>query len=209
MRVTVFVEGGGQSKDLRTRCREGFHNFLSKAVAHGRSPKIVACGSRSDAFDRFKTAVSQGSSGEYLLLVDSEDVVSAATVWQHVGHRPDDNWECPDGAREEDLHFMAVCMESWLVADAESLSGFYSDHFHAARLPPTDNLETVDKATILQTLRSATRDTTKGEYAKGKVSFAALGALDINTVRKRMPYCERFAARLISDQPENPVDAPT
>lgn len=209
MRVTVFVEGGGQSKDLRTRCREGFHNFLSKAVAHGRSPKIVACGSRYEAYDRFKTAMSQRSSGEYLLLVDSEDVVSVAEVWEHVRQRSGDNWERPDGAREEHLHFMAVCMESWLVADGESLSEFYSDQFHASRLPQTDNLETVDKATVLQALRFATRDTKKGEYAKGKVSFAALGALDISTVRKRMPYCERFVASLSSAEPEKPVDAPT
>ena len=208
MSITVFVEGGGQSKDLRTRCREGFHNFLSSAVAPGRSPKIVACGSRYDAFDRFKTAMSQASSGECLLLVDSEDVVRSQEVWEHVRCRPGDNWVRPDGARAEDLHFMAVCMESWLVADTESLSVFYRDHFHASRLPQTDNLETVDKATVLQALRSATRETTKGEYAKGKVSFAALGALDIDTVRKRMSYCERFAARLTSDQPERPANAP-
>lgn len=209
MSITVFVEGGGQSKDLRTRCREGFHNFLSNAVAPGRSPKIVACGSRSDAFDRFKTAMSEGSSGEFVLLVDSEDVVRSPEVWEHVRLRSGDNWERPDGAREVDLHFMAVCMESWLVADAESLSDFYSDRFHASRLPQADNLEIVDRVTVLQALRSATRDTTKGEYAKGKMSFAALGALDINIVRKRMSYCERFAARLTSAEPEKPVNAPT
>lgn len=76
MSITVYVEGGGTSKDLRTRCREAFHNFLASAGLRGRFPRIVACGSRSDAFDRFRTAVSHNASESCLLLVDSEEPIT-------------------------------------------------------------------------------------------------------------------------------------
>ena len=45
----IYVEGGGDAKDLRTRCREGFHKLLENAGFTGRVPRIVASGSRNEA----------------------------------------------------------------------------------------------------------------------------------------------------------------
>ena len=197
MTWTVFVEGGGKSKDLRTRCRDGFAQFLGRLNLADRRPKIVACGTRADAFNRLRIALENQATGSYLLLVDSETVVSAGvSVWKHVREREGDNWQRPVNARDEHLHFMAVCMESWLVADVESLGKFYGKNFRSNRLPQTAALESVDKDTILSALRSATRDTAKGEYSKGKISFAALGAIDVSVVGQRMSFCKRFTQQL-------------
>ena len=197
MSTTVFVEGGGQSKDLRTRCRQGFHEFLDSAMPAGRMPRFVACGSRKDAFDRFCTAISHDPCGAYMLLVDSEDVCQPdVTRWQHVKQRSGDGWDVPSGATDDHLHFMAVCMESWLIADPSSLARFYAKGFEAGQLPETVDLETVEKATVFDSLQRATRATVKGEYSKGKVSFAALGSLDVTTVSSRMPHCRRFVDHL-------------
>ena len=197
MTWTVFVEGGGKSKDLRTRCREGFAQFLGRLNLEGGRPKIVACGTRADAFKRLCIALDGDATESYLLLVDSEAVVSAGVpVWKHVCEREGDNWPRPVNARDEHLHFMAVCMESWLVADVESLGKFYGKNFRSNPLPQTAALESVDKDTIMSALRSATRDTAKGEYSKGKISFAALGAIKASVVSKRMSFCGRFAKEL-------------
>ena len=45
----LYVEGGGDSKVLRTACRRGFSEFLAKAGLQGHMPRIVACGGRSQA----------------------------------------------------------------------------------------------------------------------------------------------------------------
>lgn len=199
MSITVFVEGGGKGKDLRTRCREGFSRFLEKLDLGGRRPKIVACGSRTDAFYRLCIALGSDSGQSYLLLVDSEDVVPAGlSPWQHVNARVEDKWQRPANATDDHLHFMAVCMEAWLVADVESLARFYGRDFKSDSLPMAGETESVDKTTIMSTLRSATRDTTRGKYSKGKISFAALGAIDVAIVQQRMSFCKRFVRQLLT-----------
>lgn len=200
MSMYVYIEGGGSSKDLRARCREGFHDFLRKALGHRRKPRIVACGSRWEAFDDFKTKLrTKGTDDACLLLVDSEDVLQPdVPVWAHVRSREGDRWERPDGAQDDDLHFMAVCMESWLIADTDSLSLFFGDGFQCNALPTREDLENVPKHDVLRALQRATRATRKGEYRKGKLSFQALATVDASLVAKRMGYCRRFVARLTS-----------
>ena len=50
----IYMEGGG-SRDLDARCREGMKRLLDNTGFRGRQPRIVACGSRSDAYKDFKT----------------------------------------------------------------------------------------------------------------------------------------------------------
>jgi hypothetical protein len=127
-------------------------------------------------------------------------VLAAEVVpWRHVKQRPGDGWDAPAGAMDQHLHFMVVCMESWLIADPSSLATFYGKGFDATQLPKTKDLETVEKARVFECLRRATRDTAKGEYNKGRISFAALGAIDVHTVSARMPHCRRFIESLSSD----------
>jgi hypothetical protein len=95
----LYVEGGGDSKLLRTECRTGFSTFLEKAGLGGAMPRIVACGSRGEAYNKFCTAVGQGQKA--FLLVDSEspvDVEHAAgepetwKPWEHLRRRTGDGW---------------------------------------------------------------------------------------------------------------------
>jgi hypothetical protein len=108
---------------LRTRCREGFRGFLEKAGFEGNLPRIVACGGRRSAYDRFKTACDQGETG--LLLIDSEDTVSVNSPWEYLASRPDDGFSKPPNVSDDHCHLMVVCMESWFLADKEALSEFF------------------------------------------------------------------------------------
>ena len=66
--VELYVEGGGDSAALRTACRQGFTQFITNAGI-GQRPRVVACGSRRDAYDSYCTAVANGE--DAVLLVDS------------------------------------------------------------------------------------------------------------------------------------------
>ena len=52
MKITIYVEGGGEkkdAKDLKTKCRKGFQKFFEKAGLATPMPAVVACGSREQA----------------------------------------------------------------------------------------------------------------------------------------------------------------
>lgn len=86
MRVQIYVEGGGDHAPLRRRCREGFREFFRNAGLAEAMPKVVACGSRRNAYGKFCTAVGNASEGDFVvLLVDSEGPVDGVPPWQHCG----------------------------------------------------------------------------------------------------------------------------
>lgn len=160
--VKLFVEGGGDSNALRTACREGFTTFITRAGLT-RRPRVVACGSRRDAFDSFRTEVAQGD--EAMLLVDSEAPVFADCQqppadpmtwmpWAHLGRQPGDGWEKPRGSADTDCHLMIQCMETWFLADRAVLSTFFNPGFRSSELPPTANsLESIAKSDVYDALR--------------------------------------------------------
>lgn len=93
----LFVEGGGESKELQARCREGFKKLLGNGGFTGRLPRIIACGSRNGAYSDFKTEHQAGKTSYVALLVDSEDpVADGEKPWDHLKVR--DNWDRPADA---------------------------------------------------------------------------------------------------------------
>ena len=81
--VYLYIEGGGDQAVLHDELRRGFIMFLSKAGCKGNMPRIVACGGRNQAFDRFQTALNTGNKA--VLLVDSEEMADVAcqSAWKH------------------------------------------------------------------------------------------------------------------------------
>ena len=67
MSARIYVEGGGDSKDARARCREGFSKLLKKCGFRGRLPRLVACGGRTASFTMTsRTAHEQNTSPDYV-----------------------------------------------------------------------------------------------------------------------------------------------
>jgi hypothetical protein len=197
----LFVEGGGNSNDLKTECRHGFSVFLEKAGLKGKMPRIVACGGREQAFDRFSTAIKNGESA--LLLVDSETAVAADCQqgdsgtwkpWTHLKNRQGDNWEKPDNAVDDDCHLMVQCMESWFIADRETLKAFFGKGFNENMLPSVQkSVELIDKVQVYNSLADATKNCeTKKSYGKGEHSFKILAQIDPAKVTAASPWAERF-----------------
>ncbi len=198
MSIRLYVEGGGDSKSLRTACRKGFNVFIENAGAAGRMPRIVASGSRENAYDAFKTAHTPGS-GNTMLLVDAEGPVAAAHPWDHLAER--DGWSRPPRATDNQCHLMVQIMESWFLADRETLKDFYGQRFNVNALPNNPNIEAVSKQDVLNLLAQATRRTQKGSYAKGGDSFEILEKLDADKVSSASPSAKRFLRAILDSNP--------
>lgn len=179
MSARVYLEGGGNSKEGKVRCREGFRKLLEKCGFAGRMPALVACGSRNEAYDDFKTAHSKATVGDFVgLLVDSEEpVADVDKPWEHVHQRAGDNWARPNSADDEQLMLMTTSMETWIVADRGALKAHFGPRFSESALPPVQNMEQRDRHDVLNALQNASRDC-PGPYAKGPKSFELLGKLN-------------------------------
>lgn len=188
----LYVEGGGDSKVLHSACRRGFSEFLRKAGLQGSMPRIVACGGRRQAFDDFCTAVKQKKIA--VLLVDSEVLVTDVSPWRHLLSRPGDQWAKPAGVTDDGCHLMVQCMESWFLADRQSLAAFFGQGFQANQLPAEASpIESINKDQLLQSLVKASRQCkTKSSYGKSEHSFLLLAKIDPAKVIQASPWADRF-----------------
>ena len=191
MSAHLYIEGA-ESKEDQVRCREAFRNLIGKLgfAAGKRMPRLSACGGRNSAFDNFKTAHAQRQQGDYIaMLVDSEDpVADVDKTWDHLKSR--DNWEKPAGAIDEQVLFMTTCMESWIVADRETLKKHYGHKLQETALPPTNNLESRGRSDVHDKLEHATRDCSNA-YQKGKRSFHVVGDLNPAALERLLPSFAR------------------
>ena len=191
--MKVYVEGGGSTRQQQAKLRRAFSQFIEQAGLTGTMPRVIACGSRSVAFNDFETGHKE-TGAIAILLVDSEGPVTADTPWQHLQDR--DGWDRPLDTETDQCHLMVQVMESWFVADREALAGFYGSDFRSNAIPQWPKIEEVPKGDVLSKLRQATSSTRKGSYRKGRHGFEILGRLDPNKVMNAAPHAKRFVDSL-------------
>lgn len=191
MNAHLYIEGAESKEDI-VRCREGFRRLIGKLgfAAGKRMPRLSACGGRNSAFDDFKTAHAQAKPDAYIaLLVDSEDpVADVEKPWSHLKIR--DNWDQPVGAGDDQVLLMTTCMETWIVADRETLRRHYSSKLQEAALPPTHQLESRGRADVHSKLEHATRGCANA-FKKGKRSFLVVGELSPSALEPLLPSFAR------------------
>lgn len=176
--IKVYVEGGGDRKDIKVKCRRGFAEFFRKIVPNGKQPRVIACGPRSKAYKSFCTAACQNPQNMNILLVDSEGPVNK-NPWEHLKDR--DGWNRPDKITDDSAHLMVVCMESWFLADQKALKEFYGRELWLKPfkpLQPRGNIEKISKLHIEWRLEEATKSSQKGRYHKTKHAFDILALID-------------------------------
>lgn len=213
--IKLYVEGGGDNNSLRTECRKAFTIFLEKAGLKGHMPRIVACGSRNDAYSSYRTAVENGESA--VLLVDSEapvivpqnsqtyDVHNIRTwePWWHLANRlgtdgqKADNWNKPKAVSDCDCHLMVEMMEAWFFADIDALIDYYGQKFNSSAFPKNACIEKISKDKMISALNGATCHTSKGVYSKGNHSFEILERIDPSKVMNKSPWAARFIKLLL------------
>jgi hypothetical protein len=181
----LYLEGGGDSKELHTRCREGFRRLLEHCSFQGRMPRLVACGGRDATFDDFVFAHTSGKGQFVALWIDSEDALSdLERTWAHLNAR--DGWAQPSGANDDQVLFMTTCMETWLVTDRPALKEHYGSKLKDSALPALSDMERRLRHDVQDSLTRATQDCSNA-YAKGKRSFEVLAKLTPATLEKHLP----------------------
>ena len=196
MKVSIYVEGGGDTTATQSRCRKGFSQFILKMLPDKDQPKIVACGGRGATFDDFQQALSSRQADQaVLLLVDSEGPVDPShRPWEHLKARTGDGWDKPSEAGDRDAHLMVQNMEAWFLADPSKLVEKYGKGFKLERLPSPTNgdIETIGKDKIKSGLKMAIRATKIKEYDKGTDSFEILAKLDPQLVCAASEHARRL-----------------
>ena len=200
MSAHLYIEGGGDSKEEKSRCREAFSTLLKKQGFSGRLPRLTACGGRGSAYDDFKTAHATAQSGHFVgLLIDSEDPAAIPAdplqqqTWEHLRRR--DGWERPPGATDQQVLLMTTCMETWIAADRATLRAHYGAGLNENQLPATTNLESRHRHEVQEQLERATAATSK-PYRKGKRSFELLAKLNPEALDPLLPSFRRAIAIL-------------
>ncbi len=190
--IRIYVEGGGDGRDSKATVREGFSAFLNEPKSLARERRIrwsiIACGPRNDAHSNFLTALETHIDAFNILLVDSEGPVRTRP-WAHLHER--DGW-IAQGMGDDNCHLMVQMMEAWLIADPDALKGFYGRNFRVRAIPKNPDVEEIAKSTINRALDTATEKTTKGPYQKIRHGGQLLGIVDVPTVRRKAPHCERL-----------------
>ena len=197
MSARIYLEGGGDSKELHARCREGFRRLLEKCGFDGRMTRLVACGGREATFDDFSTAHSNAADGDYVaMLVDSEDpIADIERTWAHLNQR--DGWDQPEGTEDEQVLLMTTCMETWITSDREALRYHYGAGLRENALPDLNDMESRARGAVQDALAQATQ-TCKNRYAKGKRSFEILARLNPALLRQHLPSFVR-CVRVLED----------
>jgi hypothetical protein len=95
------------------------------------------------------------------------------------------------------IFWMVEMMESWFHADKDALEGYYKIGFRKAALKSNPNVEEIPKQDLIEGLKAATKDTTKGKYHKTKHAPALLQAIKPALVRNAAPNCERLFALVL------------
>ena len=93
---------------------------------------------------------------------------------------------------------MVQVMESWFLSDPNALASFYGLRFRPQSLSKNPNIEKVSKQDVFNRLGTATRDTKKGRYEKGRDSYEILGRMDPAKVTNASCYVERLIRVLSS-----------
>jgi hypothetical protein len=187
----VYFEGGGQGKDSQRELRKGMAHFLNQSRGEYGEWRIkcVACGSRKSAYDDFVKALNDTKNIAYkILLVDSETPVNK-TPWEHLAEN--EGWtnpNCPD----DQCHLMVQIMESWIIADPSALRMYYGPRFILKEIPVNDNIEILDKSTVYDALKRATRRTEKKGYHKIRHASELLKQMDPTKVRIKAEHCDRL-----------------
>jgi hypothetical protein len=202
--IRVYIEGGGHRPETKADLRRGFSTFLHDLRERAKSKRIqwtiVTCGSRSSTFRDYRIALKQHPNAFNVLLVDAEGPVAAASPWEHLKNRQEDQWHNP-GVEDKHCHLMVQTMEAWLIADREKLAEYYGKGFQESALPATTNVEEIDKDKIAKALTRATRETKKGEYHKTRHAPGILETIRPSELRRkgRAPFCDRLFRTLLAE----------
>ena len=197
MSQTIYVEGGGNGRELKVKCRKGFRTFFCKTALARQMPKIVACGSRQNTFKRFQIALARAANNDSIVMLVDSEAVARPGIGTRAHLHTCDKWDCPPGATEDNVHLIVVCMESWFLADLDTLANFFGQGFNRNVFPARNDVENIPLCDIEDYLERSTRQSEKRNFDKSHHSFDILARIRPNMVTAASPHAKRLVDMLI------------
>lgn len=178
--IRIYYEG---DKSLKS----GFWAFLSsiRTKAQEKRCKFDLIATEGTPERDFGIALRSHPTALNILLRDSEGPdtgkLSVSLCVQH-------GW---DTSNANSIFWMVEAMESWFHADKGALEAFYRTGFRKDALKGNLNVEQISKKDLLDGLKAATSNTSKGAYHKTKHAPQLLARIDPDRVRKAAPNCDK------------------
>ncbi len=170
----------------------GFHAFLSQiaAAARFRKCKFSLIAANGTPIRDYHDAIATHPDAWNVLLLDSEEAIT--------GPLPDfcKKKGLPDLSAS--VFWMVQIMESWFLADPESLRKYYGEGLRKNVLDGNPQIEHIPKSDVLSTLKMATRGTKKKEYHKTAHAPDLLARIDPELVKAAAPNCKRLLDALLA-----------
>jgi hypothetical protein len=185
--IRVYVEGD-------PKLRRGFHQFFQDVREQAKVRRIgfrcILC--KSEPVRDFCDALKSNREALIVLLLDNDGHLSFE------GLKKRNDWRPPREVSEDKIHWMVQIMESWFLADVETLREYYGPEFAPDHLPAHPNVEDAPKTDVERGIKEATRRTRKGQYHKTAHAPDILAKLRPDLVRKRAPNCNRLFDTLLA-----------
>lgn len=193
--VRIYIEGDKKNKTSNISLREGFSVFFDVLREKARERKIkfdiILCGSSAETFRDFQFGVRSHPNSFVTFLIDSDDELDNQDTPKSFLQKQtkSKNWEWRN-VEDEQCHLMIQIMESWLIADIETLKNYYGKDFHANSIPKNKNIEKVPKLDVENSLAKATKDTKKGVYHKVKHGAELLTKVNKEIIKLKSKHCQ-------------------
>ena len=190
MKVRIYIEGGGEGKELDEVFRRAWKRFFEAAGVR-RKPRVIRGGGRQHTFDAFRHRAARDTAEETsLLLVDGEGAVRS-DVWEHLHIR--DGWVQPAGVSHRQAFLMVQVMETWFLADVDALQRCFGASFRRNALREWPQLEQVPKQSVFHVLAQASGR----RYTKRK-AFDLLERISPDLVENACPHAKALLNQLRS-----------
>ena len=197
--MLVYIEGGSDTNGkVNAEFRHAFHEIFSNAGIT-KPPKVIMA--KAQMVGKFVRSYKKDN--DALLLLDSEmnvkgdeDKTDALRRFiQNVKKRKD--WdENSDEIPEDRIHFMVACMESWFIADVDTIQTYFG--IGKEKIQDWQDVEIIDKDKILDTLKKIAGESPKKKYSKTRDATKLLRRTNPLVVKEKAYFCDRFLKFLIN-----------
>lgn len=195
--IRIYIEGDKKSKNSNISLREGFSTFFNdlreQARERGIRFDVILGGSSAETFKDFLLGMKSHPNSFVAFLIDTDDEVSEEDTPKSFlqKHQKSKNWDWKN-VEDKQCQLMVQIMESWFLADIETLQDYYGQGFNSKAIPKNNNVEKIAKNDVENSLDKATKDTKKGNYHKIKHGAELLTKIDAIKIRQRAKHCARI-----------------
>lgn len=177
----IYVEGGG-NRNLDSKLRQAFANLLENYDIKKDNYNIVAGGARSE------TVKSLNHNPGSIILIDSENIIEDDQ--SKVDFLKQTIKDINSEISEDNLFFMVVCMETWIIADVSALEKFYGNNFNGDKIKNQDPTLR-EKKDVLDMIKNSIKECSKSSYEKSH-GFEILKDVDVQKIVKSNKYAKEF-----------------